>query len=136
MAYIDDIALIANTPAEPKSLLHGLEQAAGSIGLYVNADKTEYMCFNQTGDISTLKGGPLKLTYFGSSVSSTKNDINIRLAKAWTAIDRLLVIWKSDLTDKLKQLFSSSTHVNSAIWMHYMDAIHEWRKGLIVITQN
>ena len=29
--------------------------------LYVKADKTEYINFNQRGDISTLKGGPLKL---------------------------------------------------------------------------
>ena len=26
----------------------------------------------------------------------------MRLTKAWTAIDRLSVIWKSDLTDKMK----------------------------------
>ena len=37
-----------------------------------------------------------KFTNLGSSVSfSTENDINTRLAKAWTAINRLLVIWKS-----------------------------------------
>ena len=30
---------------------------------------------------------------------------NMQLAKAWTAIDRLLVIWKSDLTDKIKRSF-------------------------------
>ena len=69
--YSDDIA---------ETLLHSLERAAAGIDLHVNADKTEYMCFNQRGDISTLKGGPLKLedkiTYFGSSVSSTKQDIN------------------------------------------------------------
>ena len=63
------------------------------------------MCFNQTGDNSTLNGNTLKLvdkfTYLGSSVSSIETDINTRLAKAWTAIDRLSVIWKSDLTDKM-----------------------------------
>ena len=42
-------------------------------------------------------------TYLGSSVSSTETDINIRLAKAWTAIDRLSVMWKSHLTDKIKR---------------------------------
>ena len=46
-----------------------------------------------------------KFTYLGSSVSSTKTDINTRLVKAWTAIDRLSVIWKSDLTDKMKCSF-------------------------------
>ena len=35
-----------------------------------------------------------KFTNLGSSVSSTENDINARLGKAWTAIERLSVIWK------------------------------------------
>ena len=85
----DDIALLANSLAQAESRLHSLERAVGGIGIHVNADKTEYKCFNQRGDISTLKGGPLKLvdkfTYRGSCVSSTKNDINMWLAKAWTA---------------------------------------------------
>ena len=61
------------------------------------------------GDISTLEGTPLKLvdkfTYLGSSVESTKKDIKNRLTKAWTAINRLSIIWKSDLTDKMKRSF-------------------------------
>ena len=56
---VDDIVLLANTPAQSATLLHSLEQAAAGIGLHVNADKTEYMCFNQRGDTSTLKNGPL-----------------------------------------------------------------------------
>ena len=70
---------------------------------------TEYMCYNQTGDISTLEGTPLKLvdkfTYLGSSVESTEKDIETRLTKAWTAINRLSIIWKSDLTNKMKRSF-------------------------------
>ena len=62
-----------------------------------------------TGDISTLEGTPLKLvdkfTYLGSSVESTEKDIETRLTKAWTAINRLSTIWKSDLTDKMKRSF-------------------------------
>ena len=67
------------------------------------------MCYNQTGDISTLEGTPLKLidkfTYLRSSVPSTEKDIDTRLTKAWTAINRLSFIWKSDLTDKMKRSF-------------------------------
>ena len=67
------------------------------------------MCYNQTRDISTLKGTPLKLvdkfTYLGSSVESTEKDIETRLTKAWAAINRLSTIWKSDLTDKMKRSF-------------------------------
>ena len=84
--YANNIPLLKNSPTEAKSLLLSLEQAAGGIYLHVNADKTEYMCLNQRSDISTLKSGPLKqvdkFPYLGSSVSSTENDINTRLAKA------------------------------------------------------
>ena len=71
----DDIALLANTSAQAETLLHSLEQAAAGIGLLVNTDKPEYMCFKQSGDISILNGSSLKLvdkfTYLVSSVSST-----------------------------------------------------------------
>ena len=84
-----------------------MERAAAGIGIHANAHKTEYMCFNQAGDISTLDGSSLKLvdkfTYLGSSVSSTEKDIDTQLTKTWTAIDKLSVIWKSDLTDKMKR---------------------------------
>ena len=59
--YADGIAILANAPNQAETLLHSLEQAAAGIGLHVNAHKTEYMCFNQTGDISTLDGSSLKL---------------------------------------------------------------------------
>ena len=78
--YTDDIVLLANTPAQAKTLLHSLEQAAAGLGLHVKADKTEYMCFNQRGNISILNGSSLKLedklTYLGSSVLSIEKDIN------------------------------------------------------------
>ena len=100
-------AILANTPAWPESFLHSLERAAGGIGPHVNAHKTEYICFNQRSNISALNGSSLKLvdefTYLGSSVSSTEKDINTGLAKAWTAIYSLSVIWKSDLTDEIKR---------------------------------
>ena len=52
---------------------------------------------------------PLKLvdkfTYLGSSVTSTEKDTDTRLTKAWTAINRLSIIWKSDLTDEMKRSF-------------------------------
>ena len=44
--YANDIALLANTPAQAESQLHNLERAAAGISLHVHADKTEFMCFN------------------------------------------------------------------------------------------
>ena len=89
--YADDIALLANTPAQAETLLQGLEWSAAGIGLHVNADNREYVCFNQRGDISTQNGNSLKpvdkFTDIRNSVSSTETDINTRLANAWTAND-------------------------------------------------
>ena len=74
------------------------------------------MCFNQTGDISTLDGTSLKLvdmfTYLKSSVSSTEKDIDTWLTKTRTAIDKLSIIWKSDLTDKMKRSFFQAAVVS------------------------
>ena len=118
--YADDIALLTNAPAHAETLLHSLERATAGIGFHVNAHKTEYMCFNQTGDISTLNGSSLKLvdkfTFLGSSVSSTETDIDMRLAKVLIAIDRLLVIWKSDLTDKMKHSFLQAAVVSILLY--------------------
>ena len=81
------------------------------------------MRFNQGGDISTVNGCSLKLvdksTNLGSSVSSPEKDINTRLAKAWGAINRLLNIWKSDMTDK-KAVFSKQQLYRYC----YIDALH------------
>ena len=114
----DDIEILANTSNQAETLLHSLEQAVAGIGLHVNAHKTEYMCFNQTGDISTLDGSSLKLvdkfTYQGSNVSSTEKDT--RLTKAWTAIDKLSIIWKSDLTDKMKRSFFQAAVVSILLY--------------------
>ena len=108
--YADDIAILANTPDQAETLLHSLERAAASIGLHVNAHKTEYMCYNQTGDISTLEGTPLKLVgqihvprkQRRINRKGHRNEVN---EKHGTAINRLSTIWKSDLTDKMKRSF-------------------------------
>ena len=51
------------------------------------------MCYNQTGDISTLEGTPLKLvdkfTYLGSSVESTEKDIIY-------SVDKLIITFKKN----------------------------------------
>ena len=73
------------------------------------------MCYNQTGDITTLDGTPPKLvdkfTYQGSSVSSTEKDIDTWLTKAWTAFDR-----QQDLTDKMKRSFFQAVVVSILLY--------------------
>ena len=78
------------------------------------------MCYNQTGNITTLDGASLRLvdkfTYLGRSVSSTENNIDTRLTKAWTAIDRLSIIWKSDLTDEMKSSYFQAAVVSILLY--------------------
>ena len=109
MDYADDTALLANTRTQSKSQLHSLEQAAGGIGLHVKSNKTKHFCFKREEALSTLSGSSLKLEdtfiYLDNSVSTTESDIDIRLAKAWTEIDRLSIKWKSDQFDKIKRFF-------------------------------
>ena len=116
----DGIVILANTPNQAETLLHSLERAAAGIDLHINAHKTEYMGYNQTGDVSTQDGTSLKLvdkfTYLGSSISSTEKDIDTQLTKAWTVIDRLSVVWKSNLTDKMKLSFFQAAVVSIQLY--------------------
>ena len=45
-----------------------------------------------------------------------QKDIETRLTKAWTAIDRLSIIWKSDLTDKMKRSFFQAAVVSILLY--------------------
>ena len=51
-----------------------------------------------------------------SSVSSTAKDFDTRLTKAWTAINRLSIIWKSDLTDKMKRSFFQAVVISILLY--------------------
>ena len=51
-----------------------------------------------------------------SSVSSTEKNIDTRLTKSWTPIDRLSIIWKSDLTDKMKRNFFQAAVVSILLY--------------------
>ena len=64
-----------NAPAQDKSPLHSLEQAARDIGLYMNSDKNEFICF-RSDEAFLLNGKPLKsvdqFIYLGNNISSTE----------------------------------------------------------------
>ena len=81
---------------------------------------TKRNTFNQICYISTLNSSSLKLvdkfTYLGSSVLSTGTDIDTRLTKAWTDINRPSVIWKSDMTDKMKRDFFQTAVVSILLY--------------------
>ena len=79
--YTDDLTLLPNTLAQAESQLHSQEQAAGGIGLNMNTNKTEFMCFKQ-GAISNSSGKLLRLSvqskYLDSYITSTENNVNVR----------------------------------------------------------
>ena len=74
------LALLTNAHAKAESQLYSLEQTVRSIGLYVNTNKIEFVCFKQKGPLKSVG----QFTYLGSNISSTENDANIQLAKMWT----------------------------------------------------
>ena len=51
-----------------------------------------------------------------SYIQSTEKNIDTWLTKAWTAIDKLLIIWKSDLTDKMKRSFFQAAVVSILLY--------------------
>ena len=69
-----------------------------------------------------------KFTYLGSSVSSTEKDIDTWLTKAWTAIDRLSIIWKSDLTDKMKRSFFQAAIISILLYGCTTWTLTKWLK--------
>ena len=96
--------------------------------------------FNQTGDISTLNGNSLKLvdklTYLGNSVSSTKTDIDTRLAKAWN----LTIAYRLYGTQTWPIKWNAVSSKQRSCWYCSMDALQgRWRnvrrKSLTATTQ-
>ena len=72
--------------------------------ILISTNEIEFIFFKWDGATSTPSDRPLKLvaklTYLSSKISSTERDVDINQEKAWTAIDNLSLIWKSDLSDK------------------------------------
>ena len=70
--------------------------------------------------ISTLNGKFSKfigqLTYLRSTILSKKSGVNIRIDKVWTAIDRLSIMWKYDLSDKIKREFFQTVVVSVLLY--------------------
>ena len=77
------------------------------------------MCFKPVF-ISTLRGKLLKLadlfTYLSSNISSTESDVYIRLAKVLSAIYKLSILWKSELSQKIKRDFFQAVTVSVLLY--------------------
>ena len=68
--------------------------------------------------------------YFVIYIWSTEKDVNICVGKTWTASDRLLIIWKSDLSDKIRKgILSTGSYVSTTVWLHHLDINKILRKN-------
>ena len=111
-------------PAQALSLLHSQDQLARDISHDVNSGKTCFMPFNHNGAFTSLNDKLLKFInlfiYLGINILSTESDIDTRMGKSRTAIDRLTNISKFNLSDERKTEFlTSSSHVGTTVWLHY-----------------
>ena len=81
---------------------------------------TSFLLLQLYPAISTLNDKPLKLVdyfiYLSSNISSSESDFNLRIGKAWTAIDSLSTEWKSDHSDKMKWEFFVAVAVSVLLY--------------------
>ena len=82
--FADDIALLSDNIADTEVLLHKVESAAKEIGLTINSKKIEYVD-TSVASLSQVTD----FQYLGSWVESTKKNVQVRMAKAWTACSKL-----------------------------------------------
>ena len=54
--------------------------------------------------------------YAFSNILSTESNVNIVIGKAWTAMERLLIIWKPDLSDQVKWEFFQAVAVSVPLY--------------------
>ena len=127
LAYADDIALLNKSIQLAENLLHCVEQSASQVGLHLNVGKTEILTSNipDTSEIKSLTGQTLKhvkdFKYLGAYIPSSEYDFNKRKALAWSAVNKLERVWKSNMTKSLKirffrALVESILLYNSETW--------------------
>ena len=119
--FADDIALLSNDIQQAQTLLNSIETECQKVGLTINAKKTKSMFFNTLpGKIMTSEGNEIQqaltedgeqdFKYLGSWVCSKERDINVRKALAWRSLNKLKLIWKSQLSRDIKlRLFRATT---------------------------
>ena len=115
--YADDIGLISDHVRQAQELLTAVETECARVGLRLNAKKTEVITYN----ISPQDHAPLKTTggtalkevdnfkYLGSWVNSSEQDLRVRKALAWKALNGMASVWKSNLPRETKLRFFTAT---------------------------
>ena len=111
LAYADDIALLNSSLQLAENLLHCVEKSAAQVGLYLNAPKTKILTNNINVDynIKSISGAEISqvndFKYLGAHVPNCMNDFNSRKSLAWSSVNKLERIWKSNISRDLKIKF-------------------------------
>ena len=114
--YADDICLLSDNIRQAQALLTRVELECAEVGLRLNAKKTEVMTYNIPKEhlpLTTTEGTVLKevsdFKYLGAWVGSTEQDVKVRKALAWKALNGMTSVWKSNLPRHIKISFFSAT---------------------------
>ena len=104
--FADDIALLSNEISQAQELLNSVLDQCKNTGLLVNSDKTKFIALNSHSGVKLFTDKEIKrvedFKYLGSFIMSSEKDIKIRKAKAWTALNDMSEIWKSDISHHVK----------------------------------
>ena len=117
-----NLALLTNTPAQAESLQQRKEQTAGGFGLYGNANKTEYMSLIKRNHFHSKWQVSERCCSRGMwkgrqvHISRQQQHLYRKWCQHTPSVDRLLIIWKSDLTNKIKWDFFSCLAVSILLY--------------------
>ena len=106
--------LLSDSVDKAEKLLYYVEMAAKLIGLHINEKKTQYMTFNQNpSKLTTINKKCIKPTndflYREFWIYFNEKDVDVRICKAWVALQKLNTIWNSNLPKNLKLAFFHTT---------------------------
>ncbi|KAJ8351951.1 hypothetical protein SKAU_G00234270 [Synaphobranchus kaupii] len=114
--YADDISLLSDRVEQAQELLTRVETECAKIGLWLNAKKTEVITYNILPDhppLMTTGGTALKevtdFKYLGSWVNSSEQDLKVRKAISWKALNGMPSVWNSNLPRHIKLSFFYAT---------------------------
>ena len=112
--FADDISLLSNEIAQAQKLLDLVERECKKTGLHLNSSKTKFIALNTLSEVVlTTADEQLEevkdFKYLGSYIMSTAQDIKVRKAKAWKALNDMARIWTSDISRPVKARFFFAT---------------------------
>ena len=106
--FADDLVILSDKIGNAaKLLLKILETIAASVGLCLNTTKTKFIAVNTEGTVTAQNGCDVEqvnnFNYLGSKIISSENDIQVTIGSAWSALNKLTPIWKSNLDVSIKK---------------------------------